>query len=192
MTYGYRLNVGDVFFRLADLEHKRACIGEVKDFRGTQEVSFLGPKDNEAVASCVVAIVGWAVAVESVINLAWNHLVTPQIPTKLGPTLLKQLRTMEKLDYLVKEVAPAEIARPQWQGKVAELFELRNRFVHFKEEVVYQGFEFAPPLARTLSHERLLSLREAAAEAVRYLSTKDDRLRTDYLDGKYVVAYDEE
>lgn len=197
MTYGYRLNVEDVFFRMADREYERALAGmdELANGldRGGSPRLFVGPASDESAASCVLAVVGWAVGLEAFVNQVWNLSVAPRIPTvSLRKKLLRTLSTPEKIEAFL-QLSGCGDSRPDWISGVAQLIELRNKFVHYKQDVSYTGFEFAPRTIFDLRREKLDKLREMTGLAVEYLAAAcaGAQLRTEFVDGQFELAFSE-
>jgi hypothetical protein len=202
MAYGYRLNVEDVFFRMADREYQKAltAMAPIRDSSVVDDgyESFIVPTSDAAVASCALAIVGWAVATESFVNHIWNSFVAPRIPTRtLREKLIRSLSAPDKILEIITVGQDPQSHRegeappkPGWLKDIAELMDLRNHFVHFKGGMHYQGFGYVPPVVRDLNRARLDRLRTSLAAGLRFLSTvtPENQFRVSFLDGEYQIT----
>jgi len=81
---------------------------------------------------------------------------------------------------------------PLWKGGVRELFELRNRFVHFKDGVKYLGFAFASPIQKELREAALQQMRDAVGLAVADIAVGYPPMRTGFLRGRYQIFFNTE
>lgn len=191
MAYGHRLNIEDIYWKLAE-DHFAAASdlsGRVKHTgdTGSEDLSFEGYPTDPGLACVAVAVVGWAVAVEGFVNLAWNRTIAPQLPgTEIPDRLLKQFSTPEKLREILRHFE-CDLATLEWWPGVKRLFELRNMLVHYKQPVAYQGRGYAPAIAQTLTVEAVTKARESAVSAIR-LTGELCKLRTSFLDGDYEIA----
>jgi hypothetical protein len=191
MSYGYRLNIEDVFFRLAE-EHFEKASQQVRMVRhdsseGDKDESFRGYPSDEGLAAAAVAIVGWATALEAFTNVAWNNTITQTIPEgTIRDLVVRHLNTHEKLAEVLKSMRVELGSLPWWTG-IRDLLRLRNEFVHYKHEVVYQGFCFAPPIARKLSEATVLAARTSMVAGIREVGRLCN-LRTSFLDRDYEIA----
>ncbi|WP_206598053.1 hypothetical protein, partial [Sulfurovum riftiae] len=99
MAYGYRLNVEDVFLQHADKCWAKALkkMEEIEDEdpETGKSFTFLGPKRKKSISNCIFAVTGWAICLESYVNLAWNT----DDKTKNQKDEFKQKNTHEKLKY---------------------------------------------------------------------------------------------
>lgn len=188
MSYGYRLNVEEVFFALAESKFSEATAlkGKIRhrDPATALNAPFWGYPTKEGKAAVSLAVVSWATSLEAFTNLAWNQELAPKIPfKKVRQLAIRQLSTVDKLKELFAQHDYALDNHDWWTG-VRKLFELRNRLVHYKDEVVYQGFSFASPIECALSEEAVAKLRSAAISCIEELgglvSARTDFTRGDY------------
>ncbi len=189
MAYGHRLNLEDIFFDLAEQHFKAASLlaGKVRheDADGVDD-SFRGYPTDKGLAAVSIAVVGWATSLEAFVNLAWNSSIAPTLPEgKIRKTVMRSLSTKDKLHevLLFHGVDPCNF---EWWPNIQALYSLRNELVHYKHEVTYQGFSFAPRIAIRLAEKTILEVREAAISAVRELGKHGD-LRTGFVDGDYEI-----
>ena len=192
MSYGYRLNIEDIYLKSAD-EHWAIAKSEMVSVNDEGPVSakattFNAPISEKGVSSAVQAVVGWAISLEAFVNLAWNLSISPKIPSDyLNKKLIKQLSTIEKLKEILKQ-NQVKLDGMGWLSALKELFELRNKLVHYKTTVEYLGFSFAPGFARDFEENRLSNYRAALTSAVQEIGKVVD-VRTDFISGKYEVIY---
>jgi hypothetical protein len=170
MAYGYRLNVEDIFLQHADKCWKKALKNmdmiEDQDPETAKGFTFLGPKKKKSISNCVFAVTGWAICLESYVNLAWNTNET----TQNKKDLFREKNTVEKLKYILKEDG-IDLSDKNWLSGIKDLILARNNLVHFKEVIEWVGFSFAPKYQKDLSQENLQRYRDALEEAIRLLST---------------------
>jgi len=191
MAYGHRLNIEDIFFELAEKNYKIASelSGMVQhdSADGLKDCSFRGYPTDEGLAAASIAIVGWATALEAFTNLAWNATVADTLPKgKIRDLVIKQLSTPEKLGEVFRGF-DIDLGLLTWWPDITNLFQLRNELVHYRHQVVYQGFCFARVISRRLSEVSLVSVRNAAICGIRELGIRAD-LRTGFLEGDYEIA----
>lgn len=188
MSYGHRLNLEEVFFALAESKFAEATASKGKVQHRNPETdadeSFVGYPSEEGLAAISIAIVSWATSLEAFTNLVWNEVLSPRIPEGTIRSLaIKQLSTVEKLKELFG-VFSLEVGGVVWWPHIRQLFEIRNRLVHFKDEVVYQGFCFADPTRRSLNEDVVLRLRESVISCITALGRLSGA-RTDFTHGDY-------
>jgi hypothetical protein len=195
MTYGFRLNIEDIFFQLAEQQYQVASshATNVTDYSpdGDKDMSFRGYPTDEGLAAAAVAIVGWATALEAFTNLAWNTTVATTLPAgKIQNMLIKHLSTQEKLGEVL-HFFEIDLGQLTWWPKIEELFKLRNEFVHYKHKVEYQGFGYASSITKRISEKSVNDVRNSAIKAIQELG-KLCNLRTGFIDGNYeIVTIDE-
>jgi len=165
MTYGYRLNVEDLFLKHADecWNYAQTSMVEISDAipETGKEIVFIGPEDEECVSKCVQAIVGWAICIESYVNLSWNSYEK----TQTEPEKLRALSTYEKIKRILK-YADIDLSDKYWLADIKELFLQRNNLVHYKETITYYGFSFAPEYQKDLSKSKLSKYRKAVEQTI--------------------------
>jgi hypothetical protein len=188
MSYGHRLNLEEVFFALAESKFGEASArkGLVKHRNPETDAdeSFLGYPSEEGLAAVAVSIVSWATSLEAFTNLVWNEHLAPRIPEgTIRKLAIKQLSTTEKLKELFG-LFSFNIRLAPWWPLIGQLFEMRNRLVHFKDEVVYQGFSFADPTRRALTEAVVLKYREAVVLCIKELGGLAGA-RTEFTNGDF-------
>jgi len=195
MSYGYRLNIEDIYLKSAD-EHWEMAKKEMVEVRDEDPISaetikFRAPTSSEGISSSVQAIVGWAISLEAFVNLAWNMSVAEKMPSSnLNNKLMRQLSTIEKLKEILRQ-SEVELENKYWLSELKSLFELRNKLVHFKSTVEYVGFSFAPEFMKDFEEKRMEKYRDSLACAVREIGLVVE-VQTDFIEGNYnVVYYDE-
>jgi hypothetical protein len=162
--------------------------GEIVDADNNgRDATFIGYATDDALAQAALAVVGWAACLESFINLAWNEAIGGKLPSsRINKQLLKTLSTMDKAKELLvlHNEDPSKLA---FWSKLQSMIEIRNRFVHFKDNVVHQGFEFAAPWERELSQVHCREIREALLEVVQLIG-KHVNLDTSFTSGKFSIV----
>ena len=190
MAYGYRLNVEDIFLKNADKCWKKALkkmkkIEDLDENTG-KEFTFLGPKSKKCIYNCVFAVTGWAICLESYVNLSWNL----NEKTKNQEELFRRKNTYEKLKHILRE-NDIDLSNKNWLSDIKQLILARNNLVHFKEVIEYVGFSYAPKYQKDLSKENLSRYRNALEQAIIYLS-KVAGIEARLLNGKYkLFTYEE-
>ncbi len=190
MTYGYRLNVEDIFLKHADdcWHQAELNMSEIQDEipETGEQVVFVGPINEECISQCVQAIVGWAICIESFVNLSWNSYIS----TKNDTENLRRLSTYDKIKHIFKE-ANIDMGDKYWLADVKKLFSQRNKFVHFKETITYYGFSFAPEYQKDLSRKNLTTYRFALEQTIELLGTISG-VDTKLLNAEYELFYYDE
>lgn len=184
MTYGYRLNVEQVMLAAAD-RHWELAKREMREVRdedveSAKRFTFIAPVTDEGLIAAVQTVIGWAVCLEALANLAWNQ--------SKGENAPRHLSSVEKLVKLTKGIESDKT----WLQEIRQLFELRNYLVHYKEVIEYVGFSFAPPYLKRFEKTKMDRYREALTAAVLDLGAaagvpvdfvKGGRLKVVYLQG---------
>jgi len=190
MAYGYRLNVEDIFLKQADKCWERAKKNMVEiqdeDPLTVEQLPFMGPNDEQCISDCIFAVIGWAICLESYVNLAWN--TDEKTKDKLNEFSRKN--TSEKLKFILKE-NEIGLSDKNWLADIKQLFNERNNLVHFKEIIEYVGFSFAPKYQKDLSLENLTKYRRALEEAIKIVSDTVG-LESRLLDGDFELFYYDE
>src|SRR5690554_8180849 len=107
MTYGYRLNVEQLMLRRANnkFDEAKKRMVDVPDSvpESGEPYFFKGPglEDDETIALCVEAFLGWAVSFEAFVNLAWNsHPVAKEEDERCSGSTIGKLKKLYKLSGL--------------------------------------------------------------------------------------------
>ena len=187
MAYSYRLNVEDIFLKYADecWQRAKSNMKEIKDEdpETNKEIIFLAPDDEQTISDCVLAIVGWAVCLESYVNFVWKT----DEEIKDNKDDFENKNTSEKLKYILKS-KEIDLSDKNWLAGIQQLFLARNNLVHFKDIVKHQGFSFAPKYQKDLSLNNLEKYRSALKEAIKslnHISGQESKL----LNGKFEIFY---
>lgn len=141
---------------------------------------FKGPgfEDDETIALCIEAIIGWAVALEAFVNLTWtSHPKTKCINERsYGNTIakLKKLYNAEGLSY-------GDLV---WRCGIYDLFEMRNYLVHYKEVVAYVGFNFAAKFQHDFSERNMQKIQKDVVCALKDMGVVFD-IDAGFVDGNY-------
>lgn len=157
MAYGYRLNVEQVMLAAAD-RHWELAIREMwevrdEDVETAKPFTFIAPQTDDGLIAAVQAVIGWAVCLEALANLAWNQSKGTDAP--------RNLSTVKKLIELTEG---AQSDR-NWLEEIRQLFDLRNYLVHYKEVIEYVGFSFAPPYLKRFEKTKMERYRKALTAA---------------------------
>lgn len=190
MSYGFRLNVEDIFLKNAEESWNKSILlmSDIEDenIDSMERFYFKGPKDKESISHCVFALTGWAICLESFINLAWN---TNEY-TQDDEENLKKYNTLQKIKHLLK-INDYELSRYNWISDIKRLFKERNDLLHYKDIIEYQAFTFATKYQKILSYENLKSFREAVFKCIEIIA-QIDGLDTKLLNTEYeLFTYDE-
>lgn len=192
MTYGYRLNIEDIYLDAADRNWEQAN-SEMTDVRdqdpaSAETIIYRAPDTDKGLKSAVQAVVGWAICLEAFVNLAWAQSVAKQMPSsRLNEIAMKQLSTPEKIKEILRN-GKVNLDDKSWLVDIKVLFELRNRLVHYKETIEYIGFSFAPPYLKHFEENRMRSYRGALREAVLAVGAIVT-VRTDFIHGSFRVVH---
>ncbi|MDI5891812.1 hypothetical protein [Halomonas rhizosphaerae] len=155
MTYGYRLNVEQLMLRRANnnfYEAKKRMV-EVPDSvpESGEPYLFKGPgfEDDETIALCIEAILGWAISFEAFVNLVWHaHPVTKEEDERNYRSTIAKLKRLYKFCRL-------SYGNSSWRAGIQDLFDMRNYLVHYKDPVVYIGFNFAAKFQHDFSENSM-------------------------------------
>ena len=89
MSYVFRLNVEDIFLKNAEESWNKSILlmSDIEDenIDSMERFYFKGPKDKESISHCVFALTGWAICLESFINLAMKCIQITQVVRTLCP-----------------------------------------------------------------------------------------------------------
>ncbi|REJ78748.1 MAG: hypothetical protein DWQ47_04700 [Acidobacteria bacterium] len=187
LTYGIRVNVEAIFLDSADQEWEQAkrhlSSGEYVDEESGELRNARLPDSRESFGYSIRAVVGWAICLEAFMNLAWNNSEEERLPEKYRhESALKELRTKDKIRTILKAY-DYDLGQLTWLDDLYKLIKLRNRIVHFKDEVAYVGYEFAPPFSLEFEESRMISFRNALGEIIASLDSRLN-LKTGLPDGK--------
>lgn len=155
MTYGYRLNVEQLMLRRANgnFEEAKKRMIEVPDSvpESGERYFFKGPgfEDDETIALCIEAILGWAVSFEAFVNLAWiSHPIANKESERSAGGTIKKLKKLYKLSGL-------QYGNASWRASIKNLFDMRDYLVHYKDSIVYVGFNFAAKFQHDFSEKSM-------------------------------------
>ena len=188
MSYGHRLNLEEIFFELAESKFLEATqkqgVVRNRDASTGKNTSFDGYPSVHALAAASIAVVGWATSLEAFTNMAWNAHIAPTIPAgTIREMAIKNLSTVEKLKELFVSFS-FDLGKANWWATIGQLFRIRNKLVHFREERSYQGFSFADPTRLVLSAQAVADMRFSAIQCINQLG-KLSGLSTKFTNGDY-------
>ena len=188
MSYGHRLNVEQIYYSLAEERYRLASDHEGwvrhEDAVTCKDLSFRGYPKAEGLAHASIAVVSYATALEAFVNLVWNSQMLNKLPKgKIQEMVMKQLSTPEKAKELFK-ASEINLGERNWWTSVVEMYRVRNRLVHFREQIVYQGFSFASPTAIMLSAESVSNFRASTQKCIALLGEIAE-IETPFLDGTF-------
>ncbi|EOW9310190.1 hypothetical protein ACN258_003593, partial [Vibrio cholerae] len=155
LSYGYRLNVEQLLLKNANKSWLEAAKNLVSvrhsDPETAKDITLMSPAfdDEKTISLCIESVLGWAIATEAFVNLAWqNTLSTSGLDEK-------QFRgTVDKIKYLCK-TNEINYGSLKWRDDLVELFKLRDYLVHYKDPITYIGFSFAPKYQRDFCRENM-------------------------------------
>ncbi len=192
MTYGYRLNIEDIYLEAADKHWEHANF-EMKDVKEldlvTRKVhtSFRAPDTELGLKFAVQAVVGWAVCLEAFVNHAWSQSIAKQMPSsELNQIVMMQLNTYKKIKEILRN-AKVGLDNKPWLADIKALFELRNYLVHYKEKEEFIGYSFAPRYLKLFEENRMKSYRSSLREAVLAIGGIVT-VPTDFISGSFKVV----
>ena len=144
-----------------------------------------GFEDDKAVSFCIEAALGWAIATESFINLAWQSN-----PNTVHLDERKFRGTIDKIKYLCK-THKLDYGSFKWRGDLVNLFKLRDYLVHYKDPITYIGFSFAPKFQRDFSKENMAKYQISVASLMEVIGSKLE-MDISFLAGDYELFYYDE
>lgn len=184
MTYGYRLNVEQLMLRRANnnFDEAKQKMVEVPDSvpKSGKTYYFKGPgfEDDETIALCIEALLGWAISFEAFVNLVWHaHPVTKEENERSSGS------TIDKLKKLYK-ISGFPYGDSSWRAGIKDLFDMRNYLVHYKDPVVYIGLSFAAKFQHDFSE---ISMQRIQRDVLCALKEIGDLfgVETGFIDGDY-------
>jgi hypothetical protein len=188
MSYGYRLNVEQLMLKNSNESWRNASKLLIKvshsDPKTAEDITLISPDfdDEKAISFCIEAVLGWAIATEAFINLAWqnNHSTTDLDEKKFKGTV-------EKVKHLCKTNG-VHYGSLKWRDDLAGLFKLRDFLVHYKHPMTYIGFSFAPKYQRDFCRENMEKYQVAVTSLMEVLGSKLG-MDTSFLAGDYDLFY---
>ncbi len=194
MAYGFRLNVEAVFWQAAigHLENAKNSVveREHRDPVAAEKTYFNGFSSDDALGPACMAVVCLAICVEASVNYAWNQVAGPKYPSERSrKKALRNLSITEKLDDIVElYVGPEDRGIFSFDKKrLKQLFDLRNRFVHFKEVVEFQSFTSASEVELLLAWDEMIQFRNVAKQTIVNLA-QCCSLDVGFLDGDFEIV----
>lgn len=198
MAYGFRLNVEAVYWREAmkycETAKERVVERDHRDPISAADGTFNGYSNDDALAPACMAVVCFAICVEATVNYVWNEVAGPKYPNDRSRK--KALRTYtipEKLNDIseLHDEPQSEDLSSLNIKTLNRLFELRNRFAHFKEMIEFQPFASASEVELLLAWDEMLEFYTASKEIILFLSQYSS-LNTSFLAGDYETVTVEE
>ena len=101
--------------------------------------------------------------------------------------LAQKQSTMEKAKQVLRIKDPDLVGRAGWISGMNKLFKLRNRFVHYKDEETWVGFEFSDPLVHDMAEAKMRELHGAVKDGIRSIG-ECAGISTSFVDGDYSLA----
>lgn len=140
LSYGYRLNVEQLLLKNANkswLEVAKNLVSvRHSDPETAKDVTLMSPEfdDEKTISLCIESVLGWAIATEAFVNLAWQNT-----PSTSGLDEKQFRGTVDKIKYLCK-TNEINYGSLKWRDDLVELFKLRDYLVHYKDPITYIGF----------------------------------------------------
>ncbi|MEZ8065121.1 MULTISPECIES: hypothetical protein [Vibrio] len=188
MSYGYRLNVEQLLLKNANkswLEAAKSLVSvRHSDPETAKDITLMNPAfdDEKTISLCIESVLGWAIATEAFVNLAWqNTLSTSGLDEK-------QFRgTVDKIKYLCK-TNEINYGSLKWRDDLVELFKLRDYLVHYKDPITYIGFSFAPKYQRDFCRENMERYQSSVMSLMEVLGGKLG-MDISFLAGEFELFY---
>lgn len=189
MTYGYRINLEQILLKRAN----EAWASVKEDFRLLPDAdpitgeskNFYGPEfENDVVIlACIDCILGWALSVESSINLIW---ITNEKTKNMDEKSIRG-RPVAKFKELCRH-NEVKLDTANFIADLKMLINVRDELVHFKKPITYVGFSFAPQYQHDFSLENMNRYQKGVHSLIKFLSLNFN-MNSDFLDGKYTFFF---
>lgn len=188
MSYGYRLNVEQLLFKNANESWRNASkkLVSVKhsDPETAKDIILISPgfDDEKTISLCIEVVLGWAIATEAFVNLAWQNT-----SSTAGLEERKFKGTVDKIKYLCK-TNEINYGSLKWRDDLVELFRLRDYLVHYKDPITYIGFSFAPKYQRDFCRQNMEKYQSSVMSLMEVLGGKLG-MDVSFLAGEYELFY---
>ncbi|MCG9778353.1 hypothetical protein [Photobacterium damselae] len=188
MSYGYRLNVEQLLLKNANrswLEADKNLVSvRHSDPVTAKDIMLMSPAfdDEKTISLCIESVLGWAIATEAFVNLAWQN--TPNT-SGLEEKLFKS--TVDKIKYLCK-TNEINYGSLKWRDDLVDLFKLRDYLVHYKDPITYIGFSFAPKYQRDFCQKNMARYQLSVMSLMEVLGGKLG-MDISFLTGEFELFY---
>lgn len=189
MTYGYRINLEQILLKRADetwsaIKNDFRSVPDSDPITGKSK-NFVGPEfENEIVIlACIDCVLGWAITLESVVNLVW---ITSKNTQEIDERSIRG-GTIKKFEKLC-ELNKVKTDNIDFIEDLKKLINVRNGLVHFKEPVTYVGFTFAPKYQHEFSLKNMDTYQTSIHSLVKFLDQQFG-MDSSYINGEYKFFY---
>lgn len=188
LSYGYRLNVEQLLLKNANrswLEADKNLVSvRHSDPVTAKDIMLMSPAfdDEKTISLCIESVLGWAIATEAFVNLAWQN--TPNT-SGLEEKLFKS--TVDKIKYLCK-TNEINYGSLKWRDDLVDLFKLRDYLVHYKDPITYIGFSFAPKYQRDFCQKNMARYQLSVMSLMEVLGGKLG-MDISFLTGEFELFY---
>ncbi|MDD0801233.1 MULTISPECIES: hypothetical protein [Acinetobacter] len=189
MTYGYRINLEQILLKRADeawssIKNDFKMVPDSDPITG-QSKNFLGPEfENEVVIlTCVDCVLGWAITLESVVNLVW---ITNEKTQKIDERSIRG-GTIEKFKELCR-LNQIKTDNINFIKNLKTLINVRNGLVHYKKPITYVGFSFAPQYQHEFSFKNMNAYQTSVHSLIKFLD-QHFGMDSSYINGEYKFFY---
>ncbi|MFD1009509.1 hypothetical protein [Oceanisphaera ostreae] len=188
MSYGYRLNVEQLLLKNANnswLETSRNLVSvKHSDPETAKDITLMSPAfdDEKTISLCIQAVLGWAIATEAFVNLAWQNT-----SSTAGLEEKEFKGTVEKIKYICKTNG-INYGSLKWRDDLVELFKLRDYLVHYKDPITYIGFSFAPKYQLDFCRQNMERYQSSVMSLMEVLGGKLG-MDVSFLTGEYDLLY---
>ncbi|MGF1831791.1 hypothetical protein L4D04_22100 [Photobacterium angustum] len=188
LSYGYRLNVEQLLLKNANrswLEAEKNLVSvRHSDPVTAKDIMLMSPTfdDEKTISLCIESVLGWAIATEAFVNLAWQN--TPNT-SGLEEKLFKS--TVDKIKYLCK-TNEINYGSLKWRDDLVDLFKLRDYLVHYKDPITYIGFSFAPKYQRDFCQKNMARYQLSVMSLMEVLGGKLG-MDISFLTGEFELFY---
>ncbi|HIF9214975.1 TPA: hypothetical protein ACX6QF_000431 [Photobacterium damselae] len=188
MSYGYRLNVEQLLLKNANkswLEVAKNLVSvRHSDPETAKDITLMSPAfdDEKTISLCIESVLGWAIATEAFVNLAWQNT-----PSTSGLDEKQFRGTVDKIKYLCK-TNEINYGSLKWRDDLVELFKLRDYLVHYKDPITYIGFSFAPKYQRDFCSKNMGKYQSSVMSLMEVLGGKLG-MDISFLAGEFELFY---
>ncbi len=188
MSYGYRLNVEQLLLKNANKSWLEAAKNLVSvrhsDPETAKDIMLMSPAfdDEKTISLCIESVLGWAIATEAFVNLAWQNT-----PSTSGLDEKQFRGTVDKIKYLCK-TNEINYGSLKWRDDLVELFKLRDYLVHYKAPITYIGFSFAPKYQRDFCRKNMERYQSSVMSLMEVLGAKLG-MDISFLAGEFELFY---
>ncbi|HGS5787507.1 TPA: hypothetical protein ACMDWQ_003506, partial [Vibrio cholerae] len=188
LSYGYRLNVEQILLKNANeswLEASKQLVSvRHSDPQTAKDITLISPgvDDEKTISLCIEAVLGWAIATEAFVNLAWQNT-----SSTAGLEERQFKGTVDKIKYLCNTNG-INYGSLKWRDDLVELFKLRDYLVHYKDPITYIGFSFAPKYQRDFCRQNMEKYQSSVMNLMKVFGEKLG-MDVSFLAGEYELFY---